>query len=292
MKAFNRSLPGILGRPGLKYHLASAVFGPVSALINSAAHALGWIPEPAQVREIRLPVSGLPKELEGYTILHLSDFHIGTWITRLRLAELVDRANKLQPDLIAITGDYVADANSRSLSAIESELSRLQAEDGVFGVMGNHDHWAGVEAVRRALNATGIQDVGNDSRYLCSQKGRINVAGIDAFYDGGDRLYPVLESLRPADFNLILCHEPDYADLVRQTGRFDLQLSGHSHGGQIAFPKIGPLFLPSHARRYPAGLYTLGRLWLNTSVGLGTARLQLRWNAPAEMILLTLQAAA
>jgi hypothetical protein len=266
-----------------------AVLGPVLKLTSRFWHLLGWRPAKPIVREVELHYPRLTQGFSGYRVLHLSDLHLGSWLNQERLAAIVDQANDLRPDLIAFTGDFVDDSNPTGPELIRRELSRLKARDGVFSVMGNHDHWAGPDAVLEALTAAGIRDIGNQAHQLATRAGKLSIAGIDLLQEGGDRLDLVRQAHVPADFSLILCHEPDFADLSAQTGLFDLQLSGHSHAGQIALPRFGRLYLPNYARRYPYGLYDLPGLRLYTTSGLGTTGLELRWNAPAEMALLTLQ---
>lgn len=117
------------------------------------------------------------------------------------------------------------------------------------------------------------------------------LAGVDDVYEGAPDLKKTLSNIPDEDCVILLCHEPDYADTVREYS-VDLQLSGHSHGGQIRLPLIGPPYLPELGRKYPIGMYNFGHLTLYTNVGIGTIRIPARWNCPPEITLFTLHSGA
>jgi len=121
---------------------------------------------------------------------------------------------------------------------------------------------------------------------------KLHLAGVDDYMDGLDCLEDLFQEL-PEDgkATILLAHEPDFADKAAPTGRFDLQISGHSHGGQIHLPLIGSPFLPRYARKYPRGLYQVGKMILYTNRGLGAAEFNIRWNCRPEITVFTLEAA-
>lgn len=246
----------------------------------------GW----AEVSQVRLQLPRLDPAFHGYRVAQISDFHIGTWMNRERLEEAVSLVNQQQPDLVAITGDFVTFTPEKFSDSLAAALSRLQPPDGALAVLGNHDHWSDPVVVRQALAQAGVIDLSNAVHTIRRSGACLHFAGVDDYMNKRDRLDRVLAQLPEAGAAVLLAHEPDYADVSSLTGRFDLQISGHSHGGQVRLPIIGAPFLPRYARRYPNGLYRVGGMHLYTNRGLGTAELQIRINCPAEITIYTLEA--
>src|SRR5262249_12338394 len=149
---------------------------------------------------------------------------------------------------------------------------RLRARDGLVAVLGNHDHWSDALVIREVLSACSIQDLSNAVYSLVRGTVRLHVAGVDDIWEGKARLDLVLSTLPTRGAAILLAHEPDFADVTAQPGRFDLQLSGHSHGGQVVMPVVGPILLPPYGRKYPAGCYRIGTLIQYTNRGLGMLR--------------------
>jgi predicted MPP superfamily phosphohydrolase len=126
--------------------------------------------------------------------------------------------------------------------------------------------------------------------YTLSQDGEeLHIAGVDDIWEKQDRLDLVLEKLPDAGAAILLAHEPDFADQSADTGRFDLQLSGHSHGGQVVIPFVGAPLLPYLGMKYPSGLYRVGTMWQYTNRGVGMARLKVRFNCRPEITVFTLE---
>ncbi len=242
------------------------------------------------VERVTLPLPRLAPPFDGYRIVHISDFHLDGWMTPERLERVVDLVNEQEPDLVAITGDFVS-SSTDYLSGLPKPLGRLQAHDGKVAVLGNHDHLNDAAAVRRAISAAGIVDVSNTIHTLRRGEVPLHLCGVDCVMDGYDRLDEVLDDLDNAEPGcaVLLAHEPDFADESAATGRFDLQLSGHSHGGQVRLPLLTPLFLPPLSRRYPAGLYHVGGMYLYTNRGIG-AHPNFRFNCRPEITVFTLRA--
>lgn len=236
----------------------------------------------------------LPRAFDGYRLVHVSDLHADDWMTPARLAGLVERINAEAPDLVAVTGDFVTRSLFYSTGhlarPLAGSLSGLRARDGVVAVLGNHDHSVGAEAVRQALSEAGIRELANDVLAVRREGVVMLVAGVDDYKNGLDRLDVVTGKLEGEGAAVLLAHEPDFADKSGVTGSFDLQLSGHSHGGQIRLPLLGPVFLPPLSRRYPAGLYRVGDMLQYTNRGLGVAHLRLRFMCRPEITVFTLRA--
>lgn len=251
-------------------------------------------PERVVVERVSLTLPRLAPAFDGYRIVQISDVHLDGWMTARRLRRVVDLANEQRPDLISLTGDFVTRSPFYSTAHLApllvGPLAELRAPDGVLAVLGNHDNRAGAKAIRRALRDAGIVELDNRVRTLKRGGDALHVAGVDSFYMGLDRLDLVLEGLPDRGCAVLLAHEPDFADESAATGRFDLQLSGHSHGGQVRLPFLGPLALPAFGRRYPAGLYELDGMRLYTNRGVGVTLARLRANCPPEITVLTLRA--
>lgn len=271
----------------LRLLLMSPIGGLAVRLSKTILNPKGrdWV----EVDALRLELPRLPPEFHGYRVAHISDFHIGTWLTGDQLLEAVELVNRQEPDLVAITGDFVTYSPGRFAGDLVRTLSRLRPKDGTVAVLGNHDHWTDASEVREILRQAGVQVLSNRAIAVERNGACLWVAGVDCHYDGLDRLDLVLEQLPPEGAALLLAHEPDFADISAATGRFELQLSGHSHGGQIRLPLIGPPFLPHLGRKYPSGLYRVKDMHLYTNRGLGTAELAVRWNCRPEITLFTLE---
>lgn len=234
----------------------------------------------------------------GYRIVHITDIHADDeFMIPERLASFVQKVNRLKADVVLITGDF-ASIYKPIYAQTLAGLAELQARDGVFGVLGNHDHYSGAEWVRECLRAARVQEL-NDATYTI-QRGEemLHLVGLDDLWptNNGEpaplethlpRLARLVDSLPREGTAVLLVHEPDIADVAASTGRIDLQLSGHSHGGQVRIPLYGLLtsILPPLARRYPRGLYQVEGMKLYTNRGIGSP---LRFNNTPEVAVIDL----
>jgi uncharacterized protein len=236
--------------------------------------------------EFHLP--RLPEVFSGIRLVQISDFHIGTWLTAGHLNQVIDQVNRLKPDLVVITGDFVTYRAERFTDILTSAFSRLTPGIASLGIRGNHDHWTDPGLISRMLKQAGIIELDNAVYTLERNGARLHIAGIDDYMNGNACLEKVLDALPAGESAVLLAHEPDFADIAAKTGRFDLQLSGHSHGGQMVLPFIGVPFLPQFARKYPRGFYKVNEMLLYTNRGLGTAEVALRINCRPEISDITL----
>jgi len=245
-----------------------------------------------QVTSLELRLARLGRAFDGLRVVHLSDLHMSSVTTAERLMEVVALANALQPDVIALTGDYVIGDRSFDGAALAQVLGQLRAPEGMFAVLGNHDRRPHVEAVRRALRAGGAVELDNTLISLRRGQDVLHIAGVDSFYRRRARLDRVLYALPASGCAVLLAHEPDFADVAAPTHRFDLQLSGHAHGGQVRVPGLTRFGLPKYGERYVQGLHMVGDMLLYVSRGLGMTTAPLRLNCRPEITLLVLRSPA
>lgn len=238
----------------------------------------------------RLLLSRLAPEFHNYRLVHISDIHMDEWMSPERLSRIVQMVNAETPDAVAITGDFVSHSPERYASSLTEVLQTLKASDVVVAVLGNHDHWTDAACIRQVLRDAGVVELSNSVHTLRRAEAELHLAGVDCWWERHARLDLVLSHLPWGGAAILLAHEPDFADLSAPTGRFDLQLSGHSHGGQVRLPLRGPLAPPLHSRKYPDGQYQVGGMVQYTNRGLGTAypHPRVRLNAPPEITVFTL----
>jgi predicted MPP superfamily phosphohydrolase len=240
-------------------------------------------------------IPGLDPAFDGYRLVQITDLHVGHWLSLDRLAGVVDLVNQQQPDLIVMTGDFVSYVVSQVEAGMVSAFSRLSAPDGVLAILGNHDHWMDPQRVSAILAQAGVVVLRNQVYHLQRQPAdggppaTLSIAGLDDITVGWHDLEGVLGLLSGGSPAILLAHEPDFADEAAATHRFALQLSGHSHGGQIVTPsgKVlvrGPMF-----KKYPNGLYQVGDMVQYTNRGVGTHVLRVRINCPPEITVITLR---
>lgn len=239
--------------------------------------------------EIDIELNDLGWNFNNYTILNLTDIHLGQWISPQYLDELVDFVNTLNIDLITLTGDYVSYRLDGYEEALKSSFKKLNAKDGKYGVLGNHDHWMGSDIIRNIFTSSDITDLSNDVVTLKKGEDCLNIAGVDSCTVCADNLDKVLANL-PDYPSILLAHEPDFAKESSQTNKFDLQISGHSHGGQFIIPKFETTpFRGPNSRKYPVGLYKVGNMTQYTSKGLGTNSFRMRINCKPEITIIRLK---
>lgn len=274
---------------------------PKRLLTGAALLAAGWrllrevqrtAPAALIVHPVHLTLPRLDPTFDGLRIAHISDIHLDSPETAARFAQAVVRVNAAAPDMIVITGDFVTRGSETDPAALLEPLRALHAPEGVFAVLGNHDHKcaAGPEPLRRVLDAAGVVELPNRVHTLRRGEAALHITGVDDLIWRRARLDLVLAALPEDGAAILLAHEPDFADFSAATGRFDLQLSGHTHGGQIRLPGFGALVLPKYGQRYQYRLYRAGEMALYTNPGLGTVNLHLRFHCPPEITLFTLHA--
>jgi len=239
-------------------------------------------------RHFNLP--RLHPAFDGYRLVQISDFHIGEWGNERRLQRAVKLVVAQSPDMIALTGDFVSRDVPESGAALRHALEPLRqsAPDGRFAVMGNHDHVHGVDDLDQVLVESGVVVLRNASRTIQRNGASLHIAGVDSMKSDQANLPEVLSHLPSDGAAILMAHEPDFAAVSAPSGRFDLQISGHSHGGQICLPGFGAVFFPRHGRIYQRGLYHVHGMLQYTNRGIGQGHLPLRLNCRPEVSVLIL----
>jgi uncharacterized protein len=255
-----------------------------------ARHELDVVDRPIAIRN-------LPPAFHGYRIVQLSDIHLDEYTEPFFLEHIIHKVNALAPDLVLLTGDFVTHgsltfvAGRHAIHRCAEILTALTPPR--YACLGNHDVAYDAPAVMDALSVTGTPVLVNQFVPIDRNGAHFWLCGVD---DPGTS-HPDLDlsiPVKPDAPVILMAHEPDYADTViaHPRGPFvDLMLSGHSHGGQIRLPFLGPLVLPPLGEKYPEGHYRFKQMQLYVNRGIGTVGLPFRLNCPPEITVITLNPA-
>ncbi len=259
----------------------------------SSSFEPGWI----QIENVTVNLPRLTSRFFGTRIAQLSDIHMGGWMNAERLQHAVDLVVAEKPDMLLLTGDFlighIFDKNSEEhLQSLIDILTPLAKSIPTFGVLGNHDYWTNADAIREMLWQSGITDLTNSAFTISSGSEQLHLCGVDDIWEGDVRLGDAVLKLPKEGAAVLLAHEPDFADESAATQRFDLQVSGHSHGGQVVIPFYGAPILPYLGQKYPSGLYQVGNMLQYTNRGLGMIDPPVRFNCPPEITVFTLEGQA
>jgi predicted MPP superfamily phosphohydrolase len=257
--------------------------GGASVVLGGAATAIAHLP--VEVRRIRVPLAKLPPAARGYRIAQISDVHVSATIGRARVEELVTRVNALEPDLIAITGDLV-DGSVKELGALVAPLANLRARDGVFFVTGNHEYLSGADEWLAHLATLGVRVLRNERVEMrgFDLAGIDDPSGADWIEGHGPDLAKALGARETNRPTILLAHRPDHVADAARAG-VALQLSGHTHGGQLA--PIGWTLERIH-QPYVCGLYQVDKTTLFVTSGAGYWGPPMRLGTRAEIVLVEL----
>lgn len=280
----------LISRRGLLKATVRAGIGLSAFSLGSLEWAQHVEPGRIDVNPVALTLPNLSPAFDGLRLVQISDLHFDAWLTRPRLDHIVQLINRQQPDVVAITGDFLTFAGADVIHNLKESLSALRPRDGVVAVLGNHDHWHNAEeSLRSMMKACGIIELRNTVHTLRRGGETLHLAGVDDAWVRQARMDDVLRQLPRTGAAILLAHEPDFADSYVKTGRFDLQLSGHTHGGQVTLPFIGPLILPPYGRKYASGLYRVLEMMVYTNRGVGMVQPYVRYNCAPEITVFTLK---
>lgn len=249
-------------------------------------------PNLLKINKYTITHSDIPKSFSNYKIVQFSDTHLGFQYTLENLVDLVEKINQINPDILFFTGDLLDEPNRYDQKErVISVLKTLKAPQK-FAVYGNHDHGGyGTDIYKNIMEEAGFSLLLNESvKVQSSENESIFIMGIDDAMLGRPDISAAIQNIPDAAYKILLSHAPDLADYA-VGHNIHLQLSGHSHGGQIQLPFIGALVKPPHAEKYYEGFYEIGTenpLTLYVNRGLGTTRLPFRFLSVPELTVFTL----
>lgn len=274
--------------------LGIGLLDSVLLAVGGAVYSMFVEPNWLKVENVKLKLPRLPRVFSGFRMGQISDIHMGGWMNVDRFRHVADVVIVQKPDVLLITGDFLTghrfnDGSMQDVKDLTTVLSPLAKSIPTFAILGNHDYWSNPEAVREMLRVCEIPDLTNTVFRLTREDKHLYLCGVDDIWEGDVRLDDVVSQLMDNSAAILLAHEPDFADTSAATGKFDLQISGHSHGGQVVIPFVGPPILPYLGRKYPSGLYKVVEMFQYTNRGVGMITPAVRFNCLPEITIFTLQ---
>lgn len=267
----------------LKTTLAATLPAAPALIAGYGLFEASWVAIDRQT----LPLARLPKSFAGTRVAFLTDIHHGPFTSLDYVSSVVRTTLALDPDLILLGGDYSL-KDARFIRPCLDVMAALRAPLGVFAVLGNHDYWHGQAATSEGLAAAHITELTNRGVWIKKGSDRFRLAGVDDMWAGHINLREALAGASPDDACLLLSHNPDLAEGLRDE-RVGLMLSGHTHGGQVVFPVGGAPFVPSqYGQKYLRGLVQAPSTLVYVSRGLGTTGVPVRMGSRPEINLITL----
>lgn len=269
----------------------AVVAGGAGWITNSvwADDELGEANGPKVVR-VSVEMPNLPPGLDGFRIAQVSDLHLEPYTRPRHIMRMVDACNGLEPDLVAMTGDFVT-YDAKPAGQLAAMLAQIKSRHGSYACLGNHDFQSGHEKVVTALTQEGIPVLRNESVQIHADRGSFTLAGLDSRYIGSSNLKGALAEWKPGQPLVMLQHEPDVADDLAEMKVPALQLSGHTHGGQLRFLGMTPSVYrrARFGKKYLAGAYNVGPVKLYVNRGIGCVGVPLRVKCPPEITEITLR---
>ena len=237
------------------------------------------------IEKISIRLKRLPKKLDGFRIVHLSDIHHSPFTHIQHISRAVEIANRLKPDMFVLTGDYVSH-ETKYIAPMAEVLGELKSEFGSYACLGNHDHWTDAELVTELLRGENIKVLINEGFRFVARGASFWLAGVDDYMVGQTDLGSALRGSFPDEMKILLAHNPKI--LYRATrAQVDLIFSGHTHGGQIKLRDDEKRLLSS--RKLKNGLYRRKETQIYITRGIGTVVLPVRYGCPPEISLIELR---
>lgn len=286
-------MPRKISRRTFLKRTIGTIFTLVAAGTGGYYYAREIEPKLLEINRHSITHSLIPAGFDQFKMIQFTDTHLGFQYTLEQLKKLVERINHLEPDIVFFTGDLMDQPNQYSESSeIAPILQNIKAPYGKFAIYGNHDHGGyGTDLYRNIMESCGFTLLQNESREIKLLDGSsIHISGLDDALLGKPDLVQTAKELPSDTFNILLSHEPDIA-LQASGYNIHLQLSGHSHGGQVRIPFFGALYTPPLSDIYHEGLYEIDNtlpFLLYVNRGLGTTRLPFRFLSKPELTLFTL----
>lgn len=242
-----------------------------------------------EVVPVNITIPELAPAFNGFKIVQISDLHVDTSMNRRKLDKIVTLINQQEPDIVAITGDFFTyEPDEVNANLLITALQKLTPQNKTIGVLGNHDYYGDSSIIREILAQSNVLELSNSIYTIERGQAQLKIAGLDDYWYKKSRLDLVLAQLDMDDVTILLIHEPDFADISAPTEKFALEISGHSHGGQVRFPFRQPDVLPPYGQKYPLGRYQVGSMIQYTNRGLGMIPPAVRLNSRPEITVFTL----
>jgi len=238
------------------------------------------------IEKVTIRLKRLPKNLDGFRLVHLSDIHHSPFTNLEHITRAVETANELNPDMFVLTGDYVSH-ETEYIAPMAKVLGRLKSEFGTFACLGNHDHWTDAEQVTNCLRDANIKVLNNEGFRFQARNASFWLAGVDDYMVGQTDVRSALRGSFPDEMKLLLAHNPK---ILYRAARADVDLmfSGHTHGGQVKIRDDEKRILPRR-RKFASGLYRRKETQVYITRGIGTVVLPVRYGCPPEISLIELR---
>lgn len=287
LKVQNFDVKSISRRRFLRFTSSAASLGVLSSPVISATYGAVFEKNQLQVEKFKLHFPNLPEPLKGLRIVQVSDIHSSMYTSKEAIEKVVEQANNLEPDLLAVTGDFVSSSKIYIEPCVQA-FSVAQAKYGLYGCLGNHDYYVGAHDILNEFRSIGFQMLVNSGATIIIAGTPINILGVDDLWQGRPNLHKALAHVNDDNFNLLLCHQPNYFPKI-QTQKIELTLSGHTHGGQIVLNFFGSsLSFSTFFTPYLRGLFEENNSHLYVNRGIGITGPPLRFNSPPEVTLIIL----
>lgn len=263
----------------------------LSALLVAVGYSALVEPRLMTVTEHEVSISGLPSAFDGLKIVQLSDLHVDIWTRPRHIRRIVRRVNTMRPDVIVLTGDYVSRTEA-NIGPAGDALAGLKSKYGAYAVLGNHDYWTDAKLMARALRESGIDVLFDEKRRISIGRSSIWLVGFDDEWEGNPDYEKALNGISSNDICIAIAHNPD-AVLSLDGRPVNLLLTGHTHGGLINIPGVGPLWSTTKlGPKYSSGLFRFGdtRMYVCRGIGTGTGY-HIRFRCPPEISVFTLRRA-
>lgn len=242
-----------------------------------------WI----KTNRIEIVSSDVPASFENKKVVFVSDIHHGPYLSRRRVRKLIKRINSISPDIILLGGDYVQ-RNPKYIKPFFTEAKELRANVGIYGVLGNHDHWENKELTRKLMTQCGFNICDNASFWAHMNSDSIKIGGVGDLWEDVQIIENTTIDLGTEDFCILISHNPDYFEQVPPSS-IDLAVAGHTHGGQVTFfGKSAPVLPIVNGEKYRYGLKTKGDSFLYITSGVGTVTPPVRFFCRPEIVVFTL----
>ncbi len=240
------------------------------------------------VEQVTIRLKRLPKNLDGFRVVHLSDIHHSPFTDLEHIRRAVEISNRLKPDMFVLTGDFVSH-ESKYIAPVAEVLGELESEFGSFACLGNHDHWTDAPLVTDLLGCENIRVLINEGFRFTARSASFWLCGVDDYQVGRTDLRAALRGSYPDEMKMLLAHNPKTLNRAARA-TVDLMFSGHTHGGQIKLraPDDEKTFLPRR-RKFASGLYRRKETQVYITRGIGTVVLPVRYGCPPEVSFIELR---